>query len=301
MEVSSDAVAQSARLKQEFGETPSLEKWKLFRTAYQNVVVLNSKLKDVSTEPKRRADDKEYRARMILQQLNGEPLIWLSQAENQQLLKDDDDVLAALENGYSHTKARVAYINDFEEAEQRQGEDTRSFLSRLQQTATVAFPKMEDGSRRERVLSKFVRSVASTRLWEEIQLNGFPENDGTAKSYEDVLSKATRLESCWKAADNSTDVAHTRSLSTGSTLDDMRCKMRELSEQVAALRGHPGQQKQRTTYSQTSAKWQCWYCGRSSHDGGWCQCPSRRQEAPNWKPRRRPTQTPAVAAGRLCF
>ena len=34
-------------------------------------------------------------------------------------MKDDEDVLAALGNQYGHTEARVAYVNEFEEAEQQ--------------------------------------------------------------------------------------------------------------------------------------------------------------------------------------
>ena len=58
---------------------------KLFWAADQNVVVLNSKLKEVSVETKLWAEEKEYRARMILQQLKGELLIWLTQSENEKL------------------------------------------------------------------------------------------------------------------------------------------------------------------------------------------------------------------------
>ena len=39
--------------------------------AYANVKALNEKLKDVSGEAKLWAEDKEFRARMLLQQLRG--------------------------------------------------------------------------------------------------------------------------------------------------------------------------------------------------------------------------------------
>ena len=55
----------------------------------------------------------------------------------------------------------------------RRGEKTQAFLSRLQQVASVAFPKLPDDSRRERVLSKLVRSVGDPRLREELQMFGF--------------------------------------------------------------------------------------------------------------------------------
>ena len=123
-------MAQAARLKQEFGHSTALEDWKVFMAAYANVKALNEKLKDVSGEAKLWAEDKEFRARMLLQQLRGEPLLWLSQPENKKALEDDAVMIKALEGRYGHTKARVSYINQFEEAGQEGGEDTRAFLSR---------------------------------------------------------------------------------------------------------------------------------------------------------------------------
>ena len=64
-------MAQAARLKQEFGHSTALEDWKVFMAAYANVKALNEKLKDVSGEAKLWAEDKEFRARMLLQQLRG--------------------------------------------------------------------------------------------------------------------------------------------------------------------------------------------------------------------------------------
>ena len=64
-------MAQAAQLKQEFGHSTALEDWKVFMAAYANVKALNEKLKDVSGEAKLWAEDKEFRARMLLQQLRG--------------------------------------------------------------------------------------------------------------------------------------------------------------------------------------------------------------------------------------
>ena len=103
-------MAQAARLKQEFGHSTALEDWKVFMVAYANIKALNEKLKDVSGEAKLWAEDKEFRARMLLQQLRGEPLLWLSQPENKNALEDDAVMIKALEGRYGHTKARVSYI-----------------------------------------------------------------------------------------------------------------------------------------------------------------------------------------------
>ena len=72
-------------------------------------------------------------------------------------------MIKAVEGRYGHTKARVSYINQFEEAGQKRGEDTRAFLSRLQQVASEAFPKLSDDSRRERVLSSVLRKNSAHR------------------------------------------------------------------------------------------------------------------------------------------
>ena len=194
-------MAQAAKLRIEFGEDPNLEKWQLFLAAYRNFTTLNDKLKDASQEAKLWTQDKEFRARMITQQLREEPLIWLSQDEYTEVLKDDTQVITALEERYGHTKARVSYINQFKEATQRSGEQTRSCMCRLQQLASIASPKLKDKDERDRVLSKFVRSVHNTRLREESQLYGFVAEDDKTRSYEAVIQKAVRLESCWTAAE----------------------------------------------------------------------------------------------------
>ena len=133
---------QPAKLRMEFGEDPKLDKWQLFLAAYRNVTTLDDKLKYAQQEAKLWMEDEEFRARMILQQLRGESLIWLSQDEYTQVLKDDAQAITALEERYGHAKARVRYINQFEEAMRRSVEQTRSYMSWLQQVASMAFPKL---------------------------------------------------------------------------------------------------------------------------------------------------------------
>ena len=274
-------MAQAVKFKQEFGTSTTLSDWKLFLAAYNNVCQLNMKLKDVSKEAELWATDKEFRAMMILQQLRGEPLLWLSQDENKEKLLDDEEVIKALEQRYGHTKARVAYINDFEDIGQESGEGLAAFLSRVQQLASVAFPMLSDDAKRERVLSKFVRSVKDTRLKEELQTYGFIDEDsGLAKSYDSVLGKATRLESCWRAAgDGSASVNPVR---TDPFVKELQAEITELKDQVAALR--PAVSGRQHTF----VNFQCWYCGSRDHKGGWRQCPVRKRESPSWRPRIKP-------------
>ena len=103
----------AAKFKHEIGASTTLREWRVFVSAYGNTKALNDKLKDVSGEAKLWAEDKEFRARMIMQQLRGEPLLWLSQDENKDALKGDEEAIKLLETRYGHTRARVAYINDF--------------------------------------------------------------------------------------------------------------------------------------------------------------------------------------------
>ena len=100
-------MAHAAKLRIEFGEDPNLEKWQLFLAAYRNVTTLNDKLKDASQEAKLWTEDKEFRARMIMQQLRGEPLVWLSQDEYTEVLKDDAQVITALEERYGRKPESV--------------------------------------------------------------------------------------------------------------------------------------------------------------------------------------------------
>ena len=217
----------AAKFKHEFGASTTLSEWRVFVAAYGNTKALNDKLKDVSGEAKLWAEDKEFRARMIMQQLRGEPLLWLSQDENKDALKDDEEVMKLLESRYGHTKARVAYINNFEESFQEGRETTPAFPSRLQQLAGTAFPNLSDEARRERVLSKFVRSVRDQRLKEELQVFGFiKEETSTVKAYEEVLSKATRLKSCWRAAEDSrTSQPSANILQTDPVVNELRTQV----------------------------------------------------------------------------
>ena len=281
-------MAHAAKLRIEFGEDPNLEKWQLFLAAYRNVTTLNDKLKDASQEAKLWTEDKEFRARMIMQQLRGEPLIWLSQDEYTEVLKDDAQVITALEERYGHTKARVSYINQFEEARQRFGEQTRSYMCRLQQLASIAFPKLKDEDKRERVLSKFVRSVHNTRLREELQLYGFVAEDDKTRSYETVVQKAVRLESCWTAAEATERVEVRPVQSIAKTVEELNTEVSALRKQVAALRSRT-EYPQRSTGRQVGGRrlrhLQCCFCGSHNHGGGWRECPTRRREAPQWKPK----------------
>ena len=278
-------MAQAARLKQEFGHSTALEDWKVFMAAYANVKALNEKLKDVSGEAKLWAEDKEFRARMLLQQLRGEPLLWLSQPENKNALEDDAVMIKALEGRYGQTKARVSYINQFEEAGQERGEDTRAFLSRLQQVASLAFRKLSDDSPRERVLSKFVRSVRDPRLREELQMFGFiDESSGDAKTYDEVLYKATRLGACWQAAGaQETNAPRAQPVQSDTVVEQLRWQIDELKGPVAAMRGEPSGVSSR---QRNSHNWKCWYCGYTNHRGGWRDCPKRKREALGWNPKK---------------
>ena len=82
------------------------------------MIPFDAKLKDASQEAKLWMEDEEFRASMMMQQLRGEPLIWLSQDEYTEVLKDDAQVITALKERYGHAKARVSYTNQFKEAMQ---------------------------------------------------------------------------------------------------------------------------------------------------------------------------------------
>ena len=90
-------MAQAAKLGVVFGEDSNLENWQLFLAAYRNVTTLNGKLKDASQEAKLWPEYKEFRDRMIVQQLRGEPLIWLSQDEYTEVPKGDAQVITGVD------------------------------------------------------------------------------------------------------------------------------------------------------------------------------------------------------------
>ena len=283
-------MALAAKLRIKFGEDPNLEKWQLFLAAYRILTSLNDKLKDASQEAKLWKEDKEFRARMLMQQLRGKPLIWLSQDEYTDVLKDDAQVITALEERYGHTEARVSYINQFEEAIQRSREQTRSYMCRLQQLASIAFPKLKDEDKRERVLSKFVRSVHNNCLREELQLTELVVEDDKIRSYEAVVQEAVRLESHFgrrqRPQRERVKVRHVQSIA--KTMQELNTEVSALQEQVAALRSrreYPQRSMERHVGGRRFRHLQCWLCGSHNHGGGCRECPTRSREAPQWKPK----------------
>ena len=183
------------KLKVVFGDGgTSLESWLVFQCAYTNARELNELLKDTNAEAKLWSDNKVFRARKVLAQLRGEPLVWLSQEENKKLLEDDKEMLEALHGRYGRTKARAAYISEFEESRQQEGESLDQYLSRLQQLVAVAFPTNDLEARRERVLSRFMRTIQSSRLREELLVFGLFDEQDQQWSYQTVLRKANHLQ-----------------------------------------------------------------------------------------------------------
>ena len=116
--------------------------------------------------------------------------------------------------------------------------------------------------KRERVPSKFVRSVHNTRLREELQLHGFVTEDDKTRSYEAVVQKAVRVESFWTGAEATERVEVRPVQSITKTMEGLNTEVT-----VAALRS-------RTEYPQLSTgrqmggrrfrHLQCWFVDRTT-------------------------------------
>ena len=132
------------------------------------------------------------------------------------------------------------YINDFEESVQESGETPLALLSRLRQLASTAFPNLSQEAQRVRVLSKFVMSLRDQRLKKELQVYVFKkEESSTTRTYEEILSKATRLESWWRAAENRiTGQQNANTVRADSTVEALRSQIEDLIDLVAALPSH---------------------------------------------------------------
>ena len=105
--------------------------------------------------------------------------------------------------------------------------------------------KLKDEDKRDQVLSKFVQSVHNTHLREELQLYGLIAEDDKTRSYEAVVQKAVRLESCWLVAEATERVEVRPVQSVAKTMEELNTEVSVLREQVAALRS-------RTEYPQRS-------------------------------------------------
>ena len=226
---------------------------------------------------------------MIMQQLRGEPLIWLSQDEYAEVLKDDAQVITALEERYGHAKARVSYTNQFEEAMQRSGEQRRSYMCRLQQLASMVFPELKDEDKRESGFYQNSCGACTIPVPERnCSYTGSSRKMTRPGRMRGLYKKAVRLESCLTAAE-ATECVEVRPVqSIAKTVEELNTEVSALREQVADLRNRM-EYPQRSTRRQVGGRrfrhLQSWFCGSHNHGGGWCECPTRRREAPQWKPK----------------
>ena len=146
-----------------------------------------------------------------------------------------------------------------------------------------------EGRGQERAGSiKIRRGMNNTRLRQELQLYGFVAEDDKTRLYEAVVQKAVRLESCWTAAEATKRVEVRSVQSIAKTMEELNTEVSTLREQVAALRSRT-EYPQRSTRRQVGGRrfkhLQCWFCGSHHHGEGWRECPTRRCEAPQWKPK----------------
>lgn len=282
--------AMAEKLRDTFGEgnETSPERWRCFKLAFENVKALNLLKVDQSDEAKIFSENEKYRARKLVAQLRGEPLLWAMQSDNAALLDDDEALLKALGKRYADIKARSAYVTEFEECVQKEGESLEGYLGRLQQIAASAFDKHPADVRQERVLSRFIRTVRPLRLREELLVYGLYDDSDQVRSYSDVLSKARHLQSNWEAA-RGVIVPQAQSACAAAVVPSSLCaEIEKLQQQVAALQGQfkaasyrePGGSSQNAKLK----NWKCHYCHRSDHRGGWRKCPLRRKQQPSWTP-----------------
>ena len=103
-----------------------------------------------------------------------------------------------------------------------------------------------EGRGQERAGSIKIRwGMHNTRLRQELQLHGFVAEDDKTRSYEAVVQKAVRFESCWTAAEATKRVEVRSVQSIAKTMEELNTEVSTLREQVAALRS-------RTEYPQRS-------------------------------------------------
>ena len=237
----------------------------------------------------------EYRALMVRSALRGAASELVENAEQIMLspwVKNDQEIIEQLKQRYITIAAIELRIIQFETASQIEGEPLGEYLTRLQRLMENAYSSHPQYIKQVRVVWQFLNGLRDKDVREALIKEKWMADGQRAKSYDEILKVAEAVVNTKQAAKATGRVgapSGVASVRQGSVSGS-----RKSPKNKGRYRGGNGSPYPSTSGGRDNSNWNCWYCKRSDHEGGWRQCPVRRQKDPQWKPGRNQdfTRTP---------
>jgi len=231
-------------------------------------------------------DNPEYRANKLKLALQGEAFDYVSfesTMPNKTWTVNDEEILVKLQDRYLKIQAIELHILEFERCAQGPKEPLSEFLSRIQRLAADAYDGDSDTELERKLAWRFVTGIRSDSIRQKLMEFGWMKTRREAKSLEELLKVAEMAKMTEEAV-----------RSTGPERNSVSVVQQEEVDTVNAARF-----ERRKTQSSDSSKsagsksstggsddfFECHYCHKK-HKGGWRRCALRREQDPDWRPKR---------------
>ena len=224
----------------------------------------------------------EYRALMLRSALRGTASEYVENAEQIMLsswVSDDQGIVNQLKQRYITNAAIELRIIQFETASQSEGEPLGEYLTRLQKLMEKANSSHPQYIKQVRVVWQFLNGLRDKDVREALIKEKWMADGQKAKSYDEILKIAETVVNT-KVAGRATGKVATGSGNLGVAKDSRggQKSPNNKSRYSTPNRGpYPGANR---------GNWECYYCKKRDHDGGWAKCPLRLEKDPQWKPSR---------------
>ncbi len=224
----------------------------------------------------------EYRALMVRSALRGAASEYVENAEQIMLsdwVKSDQGILESLKQRYITNAAIELRIIQFETASQKEGEPLGEYLTRLQRLMEKAYSSHPQYIKQVRVVWQFLNGLKDKDVREALIKEKWMADGQRAKAYDEILKIAETVVNTKQAARATGQVK-----SAGGSIGVMSGGGQKSPKNKG--RYNTGSSAPYPTNKNNRESWECWYCKKRDHDGGWQQCPDRRANDPHWKPGR---------------
>ena len=282
---------QEIPLKISFGEETTPTAWLAFKSHFELVKKANV-MRGIESW-----NNKEYRALMCRLQMRGTAASYVEQQAvlNPSWASDDGAIMQQLSQMYYTSDAIEVRIIRFEEATQMQDESLSEYMTRLQQLANQSFASEPSDIVRKRVVWRFLAGLRDREVRSQLIKEKWMENDGKAKSYDEVMKIALAALSC-KRATQVTGTSRNQGAVNAQVkivenhFDDVAEEERRVAQVQKnvqlVIKKEPSHLMNRGKGYQekkNQRKFKCYYCNKI-HPGGWFVCLKRLKEDPDWKP-----------------
>ncbi len=223
----------------------------------------------------------EYRALMLRSALRGTASEYVENAEQIMLsswVSDDQGIVNQLKQRYITNAAIELRIIQFETASQTEGEPLGEYLTRLQKLMEKAYSSHPQYIKQVRVVWQFLNGLRDKDVREALIKEKWMADGQKAKSYDEILKIAETVVNT-KVAGRATGKIATGNLGAAKESRGGQKSPNNKSRYSATSRGpYPGAGR--------NSNWECYYCKKRDHDGGWAKCPLRLEKDPQWRPSR---------------